>query len=389
MRPITPIVLVLAAACAGTDTADAPFDAFPVAQATEVLRLGGPDAPEEFAFTRAPALVATASGNLFVRIANEGTILVLDPAGRVLRRIGGRGGGPGEFETAAGHGFVGDTLWVRNWPAPQISRFLLDGTHLATDRTPYDYGYPSAAPPGITGLLVGGRVYVYPTEYLLSENGTIDAAVILADATLARPDTVAHVQNPAGMYIPDVGIFRLEPVPAPPLVAFAPDGTGFAIAEWTDSVPGTVYVRRVDASGADVWRRTLRFPLVPIPQTVRDSLIAHGVGMVAPQIERNRSGGMVISQSAEDLVRDALALPEHYAPIRALLIGGDGTVWLQRAVSPDSGPWVSLSADGEPRFEVETPPYFQLGTVVNEAMWGTMLDEMDVPYIVKLELDRS
>jgi hypothetical protein len=47
---------------------------------------------------------------IYARVPRDGVVLVFDANGAFVRRLGGRGMGPGEFQNASGHGFVGDTL---------------------------------------------------------------------------------------------------------------------------------------------------------------------------------------------------------------------------------------------------------------------------------------
>src|SRR5687768_10191408 len=132
----------------------------PTRRATQVFRFGGPDAKDPYAFSASPRLVVDSARFIYARLASEATIIVFDGDGRLVRRIGGRGEGPGEFQVASRHGLIGDTLWVTNWPTPRLSLFRKDGTHLSTTASVFDAGARFSAPLGIGGLLVGGRAFV-------------------------------------------------------------------------------------------------------------------------------------------------------------------------------------------------------------------------------------
>lgn len=79
-------------------------------EACEVLRLGDAlDVPEWLAFSRTPSIRLDSWGRLYLR-GQDPQVAVLEPDGRFVRYIGGRGEGPGEFTDVGGFGFVGDTV---------------------------------------------------------------------------------------------------------------------------------------------------------------------------------------------------------------------------------------------------------------------------------------
>lgn len=204
----------------------------PLRTSQEVFRLGGANAPEHYAFSATPRLVADESGHLYARVPGDGTIYIYSPEGEYIRQIGRRGEGPGEFQVAAAHGIVGDTLWVRNAPAPRISKFLKDGTHLQTFRTSFDFGYSfAAAAAGISGLLRAGHVYVVPPSPVLGVDKRGRLPVLVGE--LERLDTVTWLPNPRGLGV--VSFRPLQTTNSPPAsrgestrAARVPPGSGEA-----------------------------------------------------------------------------------------------------------------------------------------------------------------
>ena len=49
-------------------------------------------------------------------------------------------------------------------------------------------------------------------------------------------------------------------------------------------------------------------------------------------------------------------------------------------------PLVVLGPDGEPEFRVPAPTGVTFEAALGELVWGTGLTELDIPYIVQLEL---
>ncbi len=113
-------------------------------EACEVLRLGDRlDVAEWLAFVGAPSMMLDAMGRVYARGGQDAAITVLDADGGFVRTIGGKGEGPGEFVFIGAMGFVGDTLWLQNWPVLYTSFFDSAGVHLETET---DHGPPSTDP---------------------------------------------------------------------------------------------------------------------------------------------------------------------------------------------------------------------------------------------------
>ena len=358
-----------------------------VRHTTPIFRLGGPNADDVHAFPEPPRLIVDAKGYIYARIPSDGAVTVFDPDGAFVRRIGGKGEGPGEFQIAAAHGLLGDTLWIVNWPTPRVSRFLTNGTHTDTERTPFDYGRTFGGPVGLDALLRDGRAVVLPPSPVLGVDEPIRLPVLLGTApAMDERDTIASMATPRGMFIPGLGTWTFTPVAAPPLVAMASNGTGVAVATWSDTAPGLVEVRLHAPDGSERWRRSIRLDARVIPASVRDSLIAVGVEKARQQFERARAQGRIAGGSLEKMVERGLSLPRHFAPVDRLLIGIDETVWLQQmnGLTPDD--WLVLDRAGALYARVRVP----VGLWVEEAsmrdIWGTEQDDLDVAWMVRLRV---
>jgi hypothetical protein len=352
-----------------------------------VFRLGGPDAGDAYSFAETPRLAIDPAGFIFAALASEATIAVYDPSGRLVRRIGRRGEGPGEFQVVQAHGFIGDTLWVRNWPSPRISLFRKDGTHLSTVGTPFDLGHRTAAPGSISGYLGGGRSFVLPYGQVVTGNtGRVRMPVLLGRRDMTDRDTVAEIVTPSGLSIPGVGAWSFAPIPVSPRVSVSSAGTAIAIASWDTLRPAAADIRVLSPSGAEQFHRRVDLGAQPIPRRVRDSLLAEGLTKAQPQLAAARRRGMTLPASNERLVSDGLALPSHYPPVKNLIIGSDGTIWIERFGAGQSGSWLVLDNAGAPLFRVDFPGGFELQQASRRSAWGTDRDELDVSYLVRFDL---
>ena len=360
----------------------------PVVRPAEVLRVGGLDAPDYAAFSEEPILIADRQGVVYARIPNEALVRVFDVTGTYQRSIGRRGEGPGEFVVAAGHGLVGDTLWIRNWPLPRMSLFTPGGHHVRTWRTQVDIGRPFPTPEGITSLLIGDRAAMVPDAVPLGAGSRSSLPVIVGDRALGTGDTIAFVLRPQGMLLP-IGYFRLAPFPLPPLVSVAGDGSGLLVASWSEDAPDRLEVRRVSRTGSTVWRRNLTMAVAPTPRRVRDSLHAVATGLARSPVEAaKRRGQLPPTASLGELVRQGLHIPSHFPPVRRVVEGLDGTVWLERFSLGNAKRWLVLDPAGQPSFEAELPRGMTLHQAGAGTIWATQMSSDGVPFIVWLSFSR-
>ena len=66
----------------------------PTRTVVEAFRVGGPSAPDPFAFSEPPALVVDAAGMIYARLTSEGTVLVLRATASSCDGVDGAAQGP-------------------------------------------------------------------------------------------------------------------------------------------------------------------------------------------------------------------------------------------------------------------------------------------------------
>jgi hypothetical protein len=354
----------------------------------EVYRLGGADVSPEYAFPEVPRLVITSDGRVYARLPASGIVVVFDDRGRPLRSIGRKGAGPGEFEFVIDHGLLAaDTLWVRNAFTPRISLFTETGEYVSTASTPFNIPVRSfSAPVSITGYMADGRAYLLIDADVIGVQRRIRLPVLPGNRTLSRYDTLTLVNNPAGVFIPELGTFGPNPIKPSPLVDFARDGSGVAIAEWTQEAPGSIRVRRITPNGMTQWTQTLTIAAPRMTRHVRDKLVPQYMRRVERILETTRRLGRPVPTTVRNAVNDALYLPEWIPPVRTILAGVDGFVWLEQVTGLTGGRWLALVRFGTPRFELKLPATLTLQQASQTHIWATMTDELDVPFIVCLKI---
>jgi hypothetical protein len=159
---------------------------------------------------RAASITADSRGYVYVADGQEQTIEVLDPAGKVVREIGRKGRGPGEFRGLASLGWFGDTLVALDASAWRIALFDRDGKPLDTWEWPQ--------PPGATSKYITN----YPT-LLLGARGTLllrSRPIILKKDTAGKPPSA----RPKPVYFTLTPSHGIATYPAPDTVF---SGAGF------------------------------------------------------------------------------------------------------------------------------------------------------------------
>ena len=89
------------------------LDSLPVWELEETLRIGSMDDPD-IGFSRIQDIEVAADGTLYVLEEQDRQVRAYDADGNLLWRVGGRGSGPGELQSASAMGLIGDTIWVRD-----------------------------------------------------------------------------------------------------------------------------------------------------------------------------------------------------------------------------------------------------------------------------------
>jgi hypothetical protein len=127
--------LLLTGLLLGCDEAEDPvgnsLEALPNLVAEEEIRIGDRDDPD-YGFSRIAGVDIDAEGNVFVLEGLVPEIRVYTSEGVLLRRIGNRGEGPGEFQGAPLFGVSGDTLWTVDRGLNRITIFDRKGEVLST-----------------------------------------------------------------------------------------------------------------------------------------------------------------------------------------------------------------------------------------------------------------
>lgn len=393
------------------------LDAVPTVSVREDLRLGSRDDPD-VGFTRPMGVDVDRDGNTYVAEGSTMKIRVYGPDGSLLRRFGGRGEGPGEFQTMR-FGVVGDTVWATDVMARRITLFDRQGKLLSARRIaevsvslPPGKGYvlPSRMRPDGRFTSNLSLVMFNRGAEVQGSTDSIRVPRVLFDADGSVVDTIGwDAKPPPRMWrrpeesssrpeLVTVGSRRyMAPSPPPDLPQWLPldDGELIVYAPApSGGEEGTVTVTRMSLKWDTVYSRRLTFQPIPYTSVELDS--------IAAQSARRGGGAFLsaagISQSVPDNVdalaaayRKAMKFPDFHAGITYGWLDQDGRLWLHtdEGIGRSTDRWVILGAKGRLLEAVELPSGTRVVWSRGDAFWTIQTDDMDVPWLVWYTMEEA
>ena len=386
-------------------------------QLNEVLRIGS---VESTGLVRSVSDLAIGpDGALYVAQAMVPAVTVFSQDGRVLRRIGRPGQGPGDFQFAAvGVGWIGDTLWVADFNRIQLftTNERVPERVIQFSVTVSEEG--SSLTPGrmlADGSLVGWRAITDGRAW--SSRGANPG---LALRRLSRSgeilDTMAIMHWP-GNAIASEGEFGVEsPRPHPltdlpltglkePLTALKPDGS--AVVQigpvHEGATPPTFDLLVISIRGDTLLKRAVDYEPRVVTRTMERRLSDEYAGWIVGDYSPSSYRPQLTEATRERRRRAARRvfwMPKHHPPVRQVVAGTDGTIWLLREMREDRvDVWEIYDSDGTLEGKVEVgqgrasvrPWHPRLGIALasRDDVWGTTLGEYDVPYLHRYRVDRT
>jgi hypothetical protein len=378
---------VVAACVAPDDDGEAPVPLI----ASEELRIGSVD-DSATALTYVIAAAIDDEGGIYSLHSGESAVRVHNAAGAPLLTIGRSGEGPGEFRRASALGIRGDTLWVLDTSLNRFSFFDRLGGLLRSRDIRIDAGRdPSKRPPVPRGLLADGTIWGEPhaspfaiADGTITENAVVrmgwDAAVMDTLFRRSVANTVWRGDHPSGTSW-SIGS---QPFADNDLVGISSNRREIVSVQRaaTDAASAEFTVTKLTLNGDTIWARAFKYAPRSIPEGVVDSVV-------------DEFGAAVLrgSDSAGGRGR-ALALASFYRPpalppVSSLLLGRDGSVWLQREnTGAKESDWWVLDVDGAMYGSVAFPANASLLAAEHGRVWAMVFDSLDVPYITRYAVAR-
>jgi hypothetical protein len=341
-------------------------------------------------------------GRIYVTQQFVSSVTVFTREGEPDGRIGRAGSGPGEFDGwPVRLGWLADTLWVADhWfvhylaPDGTEIRRVEFTTPIASEASVFRAGAPlgdgtflgnrTLRGPGMTAFFGADQV---PLRRFSATGEILDTIALVAKAPSVDPEGLGSADHPLTAWI--------EAAWLP--VTVTPDRSAvMLIGEVRDEQrPATFELLELAITGDTLLAKTLPYEPQPVTDDERkwltdgfasyiagDYMDSEGFPMSDAQRERRRSEA-----------REAITFPEHHPPVRRIVAGQDGTIWLLRELAlPDLvDRWEAYSANGDllgtvliddgRSSRVPWEPRLNVLRATRDEIWATTLDELDVPYI--------
>jgi len=414
----------------------APIDveALPPLQLHEEARIGSVEDPD-YGFSSIGSVQVARDGHIHVYEAGNREVRVYTPSGELLRAMGSRGEGPGEFAGVGVRvGIVRDTVWAMDvtdqplgagWGAAgqRLTLFntagqLISARHVTDVSVGEDW---RGAPLRIVPLLQGPDGYLLgdlalPPTWIRTAAG--DGDTLRVPRVRFRLD--GSVTDTAGWY--DIALGPTEPevlsvgrseyeLPRiaryDPIHISASDGHIVIERPAADSeVEGTFRVTRIGLDHDTIFSRSFRY--LPhqfetdeleaaAARASRSGLLMISAGARGPDVHLMRHPGDSARAHTAIMARLRETLPEFQPPVHgetrsvAVHLGADGSIWIARGdAGDDIRRWIVLRPDGTPLGELTLP---RPGPVIrwssHDTVWGVETDDFDVPWLVRYSLGQG
>lgn len=337
-------------------------------------------------------------------IAKNGDILAIDDKDDIFRVfnargpagiIGRNGEGPGEFRNLRSAGWIGDSLWTYD---PQLQRFSIFGPdrkfirsfkapatitapHAASDTANAEIYMQALLPGELIRSVITYRHASRPSWARDIDSGFVPVGRITQAGELKNRIMV----NPPERCVVTKATTR-GTMTARPLFCSFPLATGWSsaptnIVTLVDFPPGAgkateFRVTTTNELGTVLFDKTLTYAPVQIPKAAIDSAAAR----------RDKA----LARFAEPLAfAKTLPIPRTYEPIRRVVNGRDGTVWLEERIATPGHRWRILDAKGNVVGGVFLDQNVDLQAADLQNIWGYELDEDGQQGVVRFHLTKG
>jgi hypothetical protein len=372
----------------------------------EVVRIGSVDG--EIILNRVRDLDVGPNGDVYIAQGDDQRITVFGPDGEPKASIGRAGGGPGEFRAAPTRvTWRGDTLIATE----RFATHFFEATGREARRVQFQVRIPSESSTFINGTpLVDGTFL--GTRYL---NPPVRVFVTAENIPLRRfsasgevVGTIAHVNHsmpavgnerfrrefenrwlhhPLGWFAHDSWL---------PVVVTEDEAAVVFVGDVRDEPPASFDLLQITANGDTLFKRSVAYEPIEIGaaerERIRDAFADQFVGVEAGTAASGRAA------REHEAARSALELPASYPPVRRIVAGGDGSIWLLRESSPRPYDlWEVYGEDGllEASVRIDAgrtdvwpwAPRLTILYATRDVVWGLTTDELDVPYIHRFRVE--
>lgn len=337
--------------------------------------------------TSGGVMLVAQNGDMLITQSQDNNIRVFKHDGTTMT-IGRGGGGPGEFRRVIRAGWLADTLWALDPVLSRISYF------------DPDYQFIRAVQDPSTGQDAGpdNPVVSFFIQAVLPDGSL--RAIANPYPNTPPPDWLRDLGQDSSAYVrlslsgQHLGRLGIKP-PNPCMVTFAigSSGSGGTVrpfcarpisTDW-DATSNLGKAEVVQATSDSAWFR------VEVIDHLGDTLISREL----PFIYRPVTPAKLDSSAAAEAERDKERRSDFLAnrptitpgaflpPILAMVLGRDGTVWLEEEEELPTRQWLVLNPKGDPIGRVTLPENVRLRVAERGMLWATITNEDDLVGIVR------
>ncbi len=360
-----------------------PLDAqlpVPTVGVREEIRIQSTDSVPGMLLAGVEDLAVLPDGRIVTTHRREQVVRVFDPNGSLIKVVGRRGDGPGEFRSIRQVGYVGNRIWVEDlgWyqlfdartyePVGRVPRGPTSGHFqgLTSDSTSFHY----------TGNGDSARVSIY--DRTGEQRMPIDLALRVAGHTFQVP----WAESAPGGFLTGrtVQQTRYSPLVTGTRPRLIPGGREIVVLEASElwnGPPGQFTIRRIDTQTRRISPPvTASLPVRRVTPAEADSLIK----TFAPPVNSPRD-----ARTREAYIAKA-KVPATYPAFMSYTPSADGVLWLAEYARPHTRLVIDLA--GKPLMRVQLPTGLRVIAVSRTHLWGVTQDADDLPIIARYRVLR-
>ena len=329
-------------------------------------------------------IAAARNGTIIIGQPQDHLVRFFDPQGNALGTVGREGDGPEEFRGVDRAGWLADTLWVDAGSNNRVLLIAPNRNVLRNVLRPLNVRRSARDSSPSPSVFMTLGVYPQRSQLVLAMfpfSPTSPRAPWAttrlstgAPGALLRVTPDGLLENIVAWFPVDVCGYMMTTVYAlcgHPLMEVAPDGNRVAFAAMTSAGPASVtyHLGAVAVTGDTIFARSETFAATPIPASVLDSIAA----VAARQPKRGVPAGR----------EPKIDPPRVYAPLERLIIGRDGSVWIELRATTAGKPFRVLDANGKLIGTCVVPANVTIEATDREHVWGTEKDADDLESVVR------
>jgi hypothetical protein len=321
-------------------------------------------------------VTVTAKQEIVVAESDEPVLKVFDSNGQLVKRLGRKGDGPGEFREVINLLGFGDSIWAYD-PVHRRATFCrTDGKvgRIVNFRAPgtaprlgpaYPFGEGYFALASLNSAEVIKPVGYGRRILRLSASGVVERDMM---APLIMRGYYAHLELPG-----EASVFILLPVPTVDRALVAERGLFAVIARGVvDTRTGarSIRVTRIRPGGDTVFSKALRVERAPVER----SFVEQHQERLAKAL-RNRFPSELAARRAVKQVTNSG--PAHFSPVNGLLLDAESRIWIRTTLARNH--WIILNASGMAVTCLDAPLDVRIVAAAGGKVWAIKTDSDDVP----------